>query len=495
MGLINYIFAFLGLTVIILLGVALIFRLEKEAALKAELEKVKKSVDEMDEQAKLILRTDLELNKAQEELDKKMTSIYALQEISRAISNTLEEDKIFKSIDSYHLKDLGFEKALAFLWDEKDKKFALHLNIGYMDNELEKILTFVETNKDSYLELIHNEHVNSLRSMPVGIEKKEALNRLFKITFYIICPIMPKEGKKGFLFVGTEKENVSITEGDEESITILANQIGQSLENARLFEKSWKAQQELGRRVEERTQELSRALEELNIINKRESDFVSSVSHELRTPLTSVKGYAALLLSGKFGELPEEARKRIEKLNRHTDELVQFINDLLDISRLESGKVTMQPAECDLKKMSEEILDMFVILMKEKQLEISFKIDDDARLLQADNNQIKRVFINIINNALKFTPPGGKISVESHKTPEGIKVDISDTGYGIPEEALEKIFQEFYRVDNNINQQIKGTGLGLTLVKNIIEAHKGKIWVKSKVGAGSTFSFILPQNI
>jgi two-component system phosphate regulon sensor histidine kinase PhoR len=111
-----------------------------------------------------------------------------------------------------------------------------------------------------------------------------------------------------------------------------------------------------------------------------------------------------------------------------------------------------------------------------------------------DKDQIKRVFINLINNAVKYTPQG-KIRVELHKLEREIQIDISDTGCGIPEAALEKIFEEFYRVDSAMNQEIKGTGLGLSLVKNIIEAHKGKIWVKSKVGAGSTFSFTLPQVI
>jgi two-component system phosphate regulon sensor histidine kinase PhoR len=110
-----------------------------------------------------------------------------------------------------------------------------------------------------------------------------------------------------------------------------------------------------------------------------------------------------------------------------------------------------------------------------------------------DYSQIKRVFINLINNAIKFSPAQGKITIQCHKLDKEIQVDITDTGCGIPEEAQEKIFEEFYRVDNPINQQLKGTGLGLTLVKNIIEAHKGKVWVKSKVGAGATFSFTLPQ--
>lgn len=131
--------------------------------------------------------------------------------------------------------------------------------------------------------------------------------------------------------------------------------------------------------------------------------------------------------------------------------------------------------------------------LKEKQIELSVGVPEDANTISADRNQIERVFINLIDNAIKFTSQKGKIAINARKAQNMVQVDIADTGCGIPEEAQEKIFEEFYRVDNPINQEAKGTGLGLTLVKNIVEAHNGKIWVKSKLGAGSTFSFTIPQ--
>ncbi|MBU0504326.1 MAG: HAMP domain-containing sensor histidine kinase [Candidatus Omnitrophota bacterium] len=479
------------LTTVILI-ILLISQVYKVKGLKGELEKTKKSIDEMDEQAKLILRTDLELNKTHEELDRKMTSINALQNISRAISTTLEETQIFKSIREYHIKDMGFEKALVFLWDQEEKKFSLNLSLGYPQEKIDPIINFVNANKDYYLLLIKREMPITLYSKNEDRTVKDKIMKALDVGNFIISPILPKEGSKGLMFVGTGRLDTAKEEGDDESIAILANQLGQSLENARLFEKTWAAQQELEKRVEERTRELSRVLEEVNTISKRKTDFVSSVSHELRTPLTSIKGYASLLLSGKFGALPEDVKLRLAKLNNHTDELVQFINDLLDISRIESGKVAMQQGRCDIKKMVDEVSDLLSILLKEKRIEFSYSIAEDAKYVLADAAQIKRVFINIINNALKFTTEQGKITLKSCSTPEGIQIDIADNGCGMPEEAQNKIFEEFYRVDNLINQQLRGTGLGLTLVKNIIEAHKGRIWVKSYPGQGSTFSFLLP---
>jgi two-component system phosphate regulon sensor histidine kinase PhoR len=130
--------------------------------------------------------------------------------------------------------------------------------------------------------------------------------------------------------------------------------------------------------------------------------------------------------------------------------------------------------------------------LKERTLYLNTEIAPEANLVLADRMQLERVFINLISNAMKFTPAQGKITITSRKIDKMIEVDVSDTGCGIPMEAQEAIFEEFFRVDNAINQEVKGTGLGLTLVKHIIEAHSGKIWVKSKPGSGSTFSFTLP---
>jgi len=485
----------LGITtvgVIFALITAYIFKIEKVKQLRALVDTLKKSLDEMDEQAKLIVRTDMELNKTQEELDKKITGLYALQRLSRSISSSLEENNIFQMVSPAHLEDLGFEKACAFLYNDKEQNFILKLSIGYFDDEIRTIRSFVGSDKLTYLDLIRNEKTISSISIPRNTLLREKLSNIFKVNEFVISPILPKEGAKGFIFIGTLNPDATLTEGDEELITIFSNQIGQALENARLFEQTWRAQQELENKVEERTHALQLALTEVKIASRRKNDFISAVAHELRTPLTSIKGYAAILLAGKLGEVPEEVRLRLEKINRHSDELAYLVNDLLDISRIESGKVAMKREPMDLKKTVESVADLLSVQLKEKQIQFSAEIAADAASVLADATQLNRVFINLIGNALKFTPQEGKISVSSQKTGEQVEIAVNDTGCGIPEEALDAIFEEFYRVDNTINQGVKGTGLGLSLVKRIIEAHQGKIRVKSRLGHGSTFSFTLP---
>lgn len=487
------IFGILSTTAVFVLGGFILYKVEQERRLMDEVEKLRKSLEEMDEQAKLVVRTDLELNKTQEELDKKVTGLYALQQFSKTLSTTLEENQIFLAVKDAYLEDLSFEKAVAFLWSEEEKIFMLRMHINYSDADLESIKAFVEQNKTAFQDLIRNQKaVSSISPLDASLGK-DKLNRALKVSSFVIAPLWPKEGSKGFLAVGTEKSDLPLTEGDEEFIVILATQLSQALENARLFEKSWRAQQDLHKRVEERTHALSSALEEVNKVSQRKTDFVSSVSHELRTPLTSIKGYASLLLTGKLGMIPEEVRLRLEKINKHSDELVQLVNNLLDISRIESGRVSMKLETQDLRKITEEVVDLLAVQAKEKLIELSYTIPDDAMLVSADHNQLQRVLINIVNNAIKYTPSPGKIKVHSHTLNSHVQINITDTGYGIPAEVQERIFEEFYRVDNTVNQQIRGTGLGLALVKHIIEAHKGKIWVKSTIGAGSTFSFTLPR--
>ncbi len=286
----------------------------------------------------------------------------------------MEESQIFKMVDASFVEELGFQKACCFLYDEQDKRFTPQLNIGYPQEEMAKIHAGLETDKRRYLELIESSSTLSSISPSAEPDFKEKVCEAFHVASFIASAMLPKEGEKGFLLVGTQNREALISEGDEELVTILANQLGQALENARLFEKTWRAHQELERKVEERTRELSRVLEEVKETSKRKTDFVSSVSHELRTPLTSIKGYAAILFSEKLGALPPQVKERLEKINRHSDELAQFVNDLLDISRIESGRVSMKQESSDLGKILEEVSDVLTVLLKDKQIEFSFSV-------------------------------------------------------------------------------------------------------------------------
>ena len=482
------IFGFTSLVASVCLVIILIIKLDKIKQLESSLKKLTRAFDELDEQAKLILRTDLELNKTQEELDKRVVGLYTLQKISHLISTTLDEEEIFNRIKKALIIELGFDRGLILLFD-KDKNFFWKMNLGFSQQELDQFKNTI-TNDKLFSRAIENSRLVS--SINLSESNRNKASEIFGSASFVICPILTQDGIIGIIFLGNKSQATTLTQGDEELISIFATQLGQSIQNARLFEQVYKSHQNLEVTVKNRTKELADALEKVQKISKMKSDFVSAVSHELRTPLTSVKGYASILMSGKMGQIPESVKERLGKINKHSDNLVKLINDLLDISRIESGKVTMKISTINLNNLVENITDLLMPQIKEKQIELSAQLSNKLPAVLADSSQIERVFINLLSNAVKFTPIKGKISIAVRENKDYIEISVSDSGIGITQEDIGHVFEEFYRIDNTVNEKVKGTGLGLPLVKQIVEAHKGKIWVTSKLNEGSSFSFTLP---
>ncbi|MFH1360691.1 MAG: ATP-binding protein [Candidatus Omnitrophota bacterium] len=482
------IFGFLGLVTITVFVLAFLNKAEQARQLRLQINKLKRSFDDLDEQAKLIVKTDLELNKTQEELDKRLAALNALQKTSRLISTTLDADEIFQRLARSLVTELGFEKTTVCMLDEK-KELYPRLALGLSKEEALEALHHLTKENSIYTSLREGRTFSSATSPK---QKKEKIAQFFKVDHFICIPILSQDGMIGILFVGNGSERPPITEGDEELISILAHQIGQSLENAQLFEQVYRSRQELESKIQDRTSELARALEEVKTISKAKSEFVSAVSHELRTPLTSIKGYASILITGKMGEIPEEVKQRLAKIDKHSDNLVSLINDLLDISRIESGRVEMKVQEQNIAELLDYIRDLLLPQMKEKNITFSTQIEPNLPSVFIDRSQFERVLINLLSNAIKFTPANGQITIRIQRENYNVYFTVCDTGIGIKQEDLSQLFNEFYRVENEINQNVKGTGLGLALVKKIIEAHQGKIWVTSQVGQGTVFHFQIP---
>ena len=486
------IFNFIGFSSLVgiaCLVIVLLNKFGKIKQLQSSLAKLKRAFDELDEQAKLIVKTDLELNKTQEELDKKITGLYTLQKISHFISTTLDEEEILNRIKKPLIIELGFERGFILIVD-KNKNFFWKMNLGYSEQGLDQYKDFIKT--DNLFKKVLGEG-NPISSINLSESNKNKVSRMFDVAYFIICPILTQDGIIGLIFVGNKSQATPLTEGDEELISIFATQLGQSIENARLFEEVYRSHQDLELKVRERTKELADALEEVKKISQIKSDFVSAVSHELRTPLTSIKGYASILMAGKIGKVPDAVKERLSKINKHSDNLVKLINDLLDISRIESRRVTIKIEPLNLNELIDTVSDLLTPQLNEKQIDLIIQVPKDLPPILADSTQIERVFINLIGNAIKFTPKKEKIIIIAKDNIDSVEISISDSGIGITQKDLEHIFEEFYRADNPINEKVKGTGLGLPLVKQIIEVHKGKIWAISKLNQGSTFSFSLPK--
>lgn len=225
-------------------------------------------------------------------------------------------------------------------------------------------------------------------------------------------------------------------------------------------------------------------------VERMKTEFVANVSHELKTPLTSIKGFVETLLDGALDDR-NTRRHFLEIINDEADRLNRLINDLLSLSKIEAKYKEIVRTPLDLERMINSTVSILSPQAKEKNLTINVNIRQSLPTVDADEDMIGQVMINLIDNAVKYTPAGGQVNITAEKEANWVKVAVSDTGIGIPRESLPRLFERFYRVDKARSREMGGTGLGLAIVKHIMEVHGGKIEVDSEVGKGSTFTFYL----
>jgi signal transduction histidine kinase len=446
--------------VVFFLVLYLINKLQLIQILKKNIESLNKTVRELDYQAKLIIKGDMELKLYQEEVEDKLNKLTLLKNLIIASLRILDKENLFSQIDEKTINDLGFKKGLILIDALKDF-------VKYKKNFIQAI-PLISSDTEAGAELI------------TALQTKD----------FLIAPIKAREKIYAVFALANLVMPTDVRRAEKEIFSIICMYLGQCLDNIQLFEEIYNAKDELEKKVKERTNELVKSLREIEAISKAKSDFISNVSHELRTPLTSVKGFSSLLVAEKFGKLPEEAKKRLETIDENVNKLVNMVNTLLDIARIESGKTEVNIAPADIAKSIRDAGEFLSPQMQAKTIKLVLDAPEVLSVYM-DKNLIDQVLINLIGNAVKFTPNGGQIKLSAKATGNQVVVAITDTGYGIEKENLEKIFQEFFRVDNATNIKAKGTGLGLSLVKRIIEIHKEKIWVESEIGKGSTFYFTL----
>jgi len=238
----------------------------------------------------------------------------------------------------------------------------------------------------------------------------------------------------------------------------------------------------------------STSLTELRQVNKIRRDFVANVSHELKTPATSLKLLAESLVE-IMDEDPEQARFFAEQLKNETERVAQLITDLLDLARLESEEVVENPTPVDVRSVVMAVLARFQPAVRRKDITLSWKHSGSADLytVRGDETQLTSMFSNLVENAVKYTPLGGRVEVTGHSDENEVVISISDTGIGIPEKYLARIFERFYRIDKARSKQTGGTGLGLSIVRHVAENHGGRVTVESTLAEGSTFTIYLPR--
>jgi signal transduction histidine kinase len=254
----------------------------------------------------------------------------------------------------------------------------------------------------------------------------------------------------------------------------LAAQSAIAIQNARLFSE-----------LEDKSRELEAA-------SRHKSEFLANMSHELRTPLNAIIGFSEVLGERMFGDLNEKQAEYIQDIQSSGRHLLALINDILDLSKVEAGRMELELSRFDLPAA----IGGAVILVRERAtrhgLALEVAVDDQLGQFVGDERKIRQVLLNLLSNAVKFTPEGGRIAIRAVPADGGVEISVSDTGIGIASEDQEAIFQEFRQVGTDYARKREGTGLGLALARRFIDLHGGRIWVKSRLGEGSTFTFTLP---
>jgi PAS domain S-box-containing protein len=227
-------------------------------------------------------------------------------------------------------------------------------------------------------------------------------------------------------------------------------------------------------------------------LDRMKTEFVSQVSHELRTPLTAIKGFTELLLDGDAGDVNDEQQEYLDIVKSNVDRLVALINDLLDISRIESGRIKLDLAAIDVAAIIRSVVATMRPLLEGKQQTLTTTIEADLPEAMGDRDRVVQVMTNLVSNAYKYTQAGGAIEVSAASSGDMLRVAVRDNGMGIPADDIPRLFTRFFRVDSSLTREIGGTGLGLSIVKSIVELQGGTVSVESEVGQGSTFGFTLP---
>ena len=289
--------------------------------------------------------------------------------------------------------------------------------------------------------------------------------------------------------------------GEPIAIVSVLHDLTKQVENERLYDALKRLNSELENRIQEATADLAEQnarlqwqSQEVERANKLKSEFLASMSHELRTPINALIGYSSLLLDGVLGDVNPRQQDALGRGRAAAEHLLALINDILDLAKIEAGKMPLRLEDVSLRDVMLEVGQQIEPMVRKKQLEFVLDVDPDCPAIYSDRTKIKQVLLNLLSNAVKFTTKG-RVTVETRCAADGIQIDVVDTGIGIRASDLEAIWEDFRQVDQSRTREFGGTGLGLSITRKLLERLGGSVVVKSKYGEGSTFSVFLPLRV
>jgi signal transduction histidine kinase len=415
-----------------------------------------------------------------------------IAEVSDKLRSSIEIKNVYKLIHetldgAFHVKAFGI---LSF--NEEDKGCRIEYNKGFNFGKKIKLSTdkcFNEIFIDKNEPII----IKEIKTVSLNEKSKKILNKLNKIKVKVIAPLSIKGKIVGLLVLGEKESGDIYNEEDLSVLKTVGTQIATTIENAFLFQETKNFNKKLKKEIRLATKELRQANERLKKLDQAKSEFITIASHQLRTPLTVIKGYVSMMLEGSFGKILPEQKDSLKKVFQSSERLVQLIENLLNISRIESDKLQFFYELINFEELVENVIEEFEVTAKKKKIKLVY-IPPKKLLpkIRIDREKIRQAIMNLVDNAIKYTKKG-KVEIEIRLIKNKIFFSVSDSGMGVEEEDMVNLFRKFSRGKGTSVIHTEGTGLGLYVAKKMIESHKGKIWAESKgKGKGAKFIFELP---
>ncbi len=409
--------------------------------------------------------------KIYEQLSRRVNDLIILRDISNTIKTEPQLDEIIEVLADKTIRALESDYAIFWLVDDAGENLMPLFPPSYAAKDIMKI----PVKSEAVITKIFAEgKVQSTNTLGFNNETYNNLMETSGVKSYLFAPLKVEEKSIG-LFCFCSKFQNFFNEEKIHLAELIAGQTAAIVENARIHEHLKKVNTEFER------------------MHKVKNDFVSMVLHELKTPLTAIKGFVHVILNGEAGKINEQQKKFLGIVEQSSEHLNRLIGDLLDLSKIENGLITLKLEQLDLADVVRKSVETNINQIKNKDIKMKLEIDKELPLIFGNRLRLLQVYDNLISNAVKFTARGGQIIITVGEKGGFVSSSVSDNGVGIPKEEHKKIFEKFYQVDSSHTQTAHGTGLGLFIVKTIVELHGGNIRLDSMPGAGSTFSFLLPK--
>jgi signal transduction histidine kinase/response regulator RpfG family c-di-GMP phosphodiesterase len=432
----------------------------------------------------------------EEEEKKRAKNLANILEISNGINATLDLEPLLNQIVEAIRQSLGFKMALLRILDEESRCFVARAFAGLGQDAIRKLSsstipleTFKAWMKDEFKisqsYFISHEHGfwNDREDEVYIPDLGERKQGEWHPKDSLFVPLWTRDQHLiGYLSVDDPVDRKIPSKQTLETLEIFANQAVTAIENARLYG-----------RLEEHVVQLRDMTRRLKELNEIKSNFVATVSHELKTPLTSIRAYAETL-ARDWGSSPRETEVEFLRIiEEEAQRLTQIVEDMLDLSKMESGKVEVRKSEIDLRRLMVDVTQVLAPTARKKHVDLEAPVEGTSVVASVDGGMIKQLLLNLVGNAIKFTPEGGRVRMDIKDFDSTLEMSVEDTGIGIPTSSLKRIFDQFYQVDSSATRRYGGVGLGLAIVKSIVEWHEGRIWVESDGSKGARFTVRLPK--